>query len=72
MNLTKMTRAGVSAILLCAGTWLVARPVGAKGPDGLAREIELILKRDVFAPAIVAIDIRDLDTCKRAARGVQV
>ena len=62
MNLTKMTRAGVSAILLFAGAWLVARPVEAKGQDALARAIESILKRDVFAPAIVAIDIRDLDT----------
>ena len=32
--------------------------------DALARAIESILKRDVFAPAIVAIDIRDLDTGK--------
>lgn len=34
----------------------------AKGPEPLSRAIEAILKREVFAPAIVAIDIRDLDT----------
>ncbi|MBX7186170.1 MAG: D-alanyl-D-alanine carboxypeptidase/D-alanyl-D-alanine-endopeptidase [Vicinamibacteria bacterium] len=38
------------------------RTAGAKSPDGLASSIEAILKREVFAPAIVAIDIRDLDT----------
>lgn len=36
----------------------------ARGPSPLAATIEGILKRDVFAPALVAIDIRDLDTGK--------
>lgn len=34
----------------------------AKAPDRLSQAIEAILKREVFGPALVAIDIRDLDT----------
>ncbi|MEO8362448.1 MAG: D-alanyl-D-alanine carboxypeptidase/D-alanyl-D-alanine-endopeptidase [Vicinamibacteria bacterium] len=44
-----------------ADTKPAAKPA-AKTSDRLAATIETILKRDVFTPALVAIDIRDLDT----------
>lgn len=62
MNAIRMNGRLACMTLLVAGAWLVARPVGAKGPEPLARAIEAILRREVFAPAIVAIDIRDVDT----------
>jgi len=34
----------------------------ARTPDGLTQSIETILEREVFGPAIVAIDIRDLES----------
>lgn len=40
----------------------VPLPVRAKDPGRLTQAIEAILKRPVFAPALVAIDIRDLAT----------
>jgi D-alanyl-D-alanine carboxypeptidase/D-alanyl-D-alanine-endopeptidase (penicillin-binding protein 4) len=52
---------GVVISALASPGW---SPVAAKGPDKLTLAIESILKREVFAPAIVAIDIRDLDTGK--------
>jgi D-alanyl-D-alanine carboxypeptidase/D-alanyl-D-alanine-endopeptidase (penicillin-binding protein 4) len=39
-----------------------ATTVGAKGPEGLTRAIEAILKREVFGPALIGIDIRDLES----------
>lgn len=36
--------------------------VGARGPDRLTRAIDALLTREVFGPAIVAVDIRDLAT----------
>jgi len=62
MKITNKARACCSAALLFAGASIPAGHVEAMGPDNLARAIEAILKRDVFVPAIVAIDIRDLDT----------
>jgi D-alanyl-D-alanine carboxypeptidase/D-alanyl-D-alanine-endopeptidase (penicillin-binding protein 4) len=51
---------GVSVLIaLSSGP---ATTVGAKGSDKLTRAIEAILKREVFGPALVGIDIRDLDT----------
>ena len=47
--------------LLAAFAGVPARPAHATPTDRLAPAIEAILKREVFAPAIVAIDIRDLD-----------
>jgi D-alanyl-D-alanine carboxypeptidase/D-alanyl-D-alanine-endopeptidase (penicillin-binding protein 4) len=47
------------------GALVLAFPTGpalAKGADRLALSIETILRREVFAPAMVAVDIRDLDT----------
>ena len=51
------------ACIAFAVAWLARpqTPVLAKAPDSLSRAIEAILKREVFAPALVAIDIRDLD-----------
>jgi len=53
-------RAVFLAALLAALAGTPVRPVHAKSPDRLVSSIEAILKREVFAPAIVAIDIRDL------------
>jgi len=57
----RVLRIALSSTLIAAAAsplWAAA----AKGPDKLALAIEAILRRDVFTPAIVAIDIRDLDT----------
>ena len=59
-------KTAVRAILLAgflAG--ITGAPAGkaqAKSADRLAPSIEAILRREVFGPAIVGIDIRDLDT----------
>ncbi|HQZ17037.1 MAG TPA: D-alanyl-D-alanine carboxypeptidase/D-alanyl-D-alanine-endopeptidase [Vicinamibacteria bacterium] len=55
-------RAVVLVALLAAFAAGPPRPARAKAPDRLVASIEAILKREVFAPAIVAIDIRDLET----------
>lgn len=55
-------RAAFLVTLLAAFAGAPVRPAQAKAPDRLASSIEAILKREVFAPAIVAIDIRDLAT----------
>lgn len=55
-------RASLLTALLAAVAGAPAGPTFAKSPDQLVPSIETILKREVFAPAIVAIDIRDLDT----------
>ncbi len=60
-----MTR--VQRVALCAAVIGVfagnpAGPVMAKPTDRLAQAIDAILQREVFKPALVAIDIRDLDT----------
>jgi len=55
-------RAFRGGLLVAALASLAPEPVIAKAPDRFARAIESILKREVFAPALVAIDIRDLDT----------
>lgn len=52
----------VFGLTLAAFVSGLAGPAMAQKSDRLSRAIEGILKRDVFAPAIVAIDIRDLDT----------
>jgi serine-type D-Ala-D-Ala carboxypeptidase/endopeptidase (penicillin-binding protein 4) len=62
MKAERSTRVFLSGVALCAGALALSPPIEAKGPGRLAREIETILKREVFAPAIVAIDIRDLGT----------
>lgn len=55
-------RAVVLVALLAAFAAAPARPARAKAPDRLVSSVEAILKREVFAPAITAIDIRDLDS----------
>lgn len=59
-------RTAVRAVLLGAFLALIvgapARMALAKSPDRLTLAIEAILKREVFAPAIVGIEIRDLDS----------
>ena len=59
-----MTRARLlwGCLILAAGTLIFEAHTLARGPNPLSAAIENILKRDVFAPALVAIDIRDLDT----------
>ena len=52
--------AAVLVGLASVGT--IPAPVEAKGPDRLSRAIDAILTREVFTPAIVAVDIRDLAT----------
>ena len=64
MKATTSVRVFLGAAMVCVGALGLTRPTQAKAPDRLAQAIEAILKRDVFAPAIVAIDIRDLDTGK--------
>jgi D-alanyl-D-alanine carboxypeptidase/D-alanyl-D-alanine-endopeptidase (penicillin-binding protein 4) len=52
------------AFLLCSlivGAAAIPAAPAAKAPDKLTQAIESILKREVFVPAIVAVDIRDLD-----------
>jgi D-alanyl-D-alanine carboxypeptidase/D-alanyl-D-alanine-endopeptidase (penicillin-binding protein 4) len=49
-------------VLLLALTGSLTPVAAAKPPNRLARAIDEILKREVFGPATVAIDIRDLDT----------
>lgn len=58
-----MLRAVLGLTLVCAA-FATNRPIEARGPDRLARSIEAILAREVFRPALVAIDIRDLRTGK--------
>ena len=60
----RRTRAvsGCLVLLICFSA--LERNAGARGPSPLAVAIEKILSREVFAPALVAIDIRDLDTGK--------
>lgn len=58
-----MLRAALGLTLLGA-TFASDRPIEARGPDRLARSIDAILAREVFRPALVAIDIRDLETGK--------
>ena len=55
-------RAAFLAVLLAAFAGAPVVATFAKSPDRLAPSIEAILKREVFAPAIVAVDIRDLET----------
>lgn len=62
MNNTR--RAIVGLTLFCAGLALGDRPIEARGPDRLALAIEAILAREVFRPALVGIDIRDLKSGK--------
>ncbi|MEO8499524.1 MAG: D-alanyl-D-alanine carboxypeptidase/D-alanyl-D-alanine-endopeptidase [Vicinamibacteria bacterium] len=60
-NVLRVLLGGI-AVVAFAGA--ASGPAAAKGPDRLTQPIEAILKREVFRPAIVAIDIRDLDTGK--------
>lgn len=55
-------RAPFLAAILAAFVGASAGPTHAKSPDRLVSSIEGILRREVFAPAIVAVDIRDLGT----------
>lgn len=55
-------RAVLPAAVLAVLTAAPTPRAQAKSPDRLASSIEAILRREVFTPAIVAIDIRDLDT----------
>jgi D-alanyl-D-alanine carboxypeptidase/D-alanyl-D-alanine-endopeptidase (penicillin-binding protein 4) len=57
-----LARSVLLGAALIAGAVSEAPRLEAKGPDRLALSIEAILKREVFTPAIVALDIRDLDT----------
>ncbi|MBP6704325.1 MAG: D-alanyl-D-alanine carboxypeptidase/D-alanyl-D-alanine-endopeptidase [Vicinamibacteria bacterium] len=61
--MNKSLRAVLGLTLLCA-TFATDRPIEARGPDRLARSIDAILAREVFRPALVAIDIRDLESGK--------
>ncbi|MEO5761991.1 MAG: D-alanyl-D-alanine carboxypeptidase, partial [Vicinamibacteria bacterium] len=57
--------AGALCVVLASATFADTKPASrpvAKIPGQLAAAIDTILKRDVFTPALVAIDIRDLDT----------
>ena len=58
----RLVRIALLGTLLAALGLGHAPRVEARGPDRLTAAIEGILKREVFTPAIVAIDIRDLDT----------
>ncbi len=58
----RILRNTLSGVLIAALTGAAAGPAAAKGRDPLGTAIDSILKREVFTPAIVAIDIRDLDT----------
>ncbi|MBK5254767.1 MAG: D-alanyl-D-alanine carboxypeptidase/D-alanyl-D-alanine-endopeptidase [Vicinamibacteria bacterium] len=55
-------RAAFGGALLCASVLNPAPEAMAKAPDHLTQAINEILKREVFGPATVAIDIRDLET----------
>lgn len=60
----KVLRAILSVVLVAAFANASSPPAAAKSPDRLTRPIKAILEREVFGPAIVAVDIRDLDTGK--------
>jgi D-alanyl-D-alanine carboxypeptidase/D-alanyl-D-alanine-endopeptidase (penicillin-binding protein 4) len=62
MMMSRNLRALLCASLLLGFAFDPEKPILAKAPDRVAPTIEAILKREVFAPALVAIDIRDLDT----------
>lgn len=55
-------RAACGGLLLCAFAGLFTGETQARTPDRLTQSIETILRREVFAPAIVAVDIRDLES----------
>ena len=58
----RAARPVLSSLVLAAFLGSALLPVLAGSSDELTLSIESILTREVFAPAIVAIDIRDLDT----------
>lgn len=58
----QILQAGLAVFLLWTGTGGPASRAEARGPDRLTQAIDAILRREVFAPATVALDIRDLDT----------
>ena len=62
MNRTQ--RAGLLLTFFWAFADHASRPPMAKGRDQFGQAVEAVLKREVFGPAIVAIDIRDLDTSR--------
>lgn len=58
----RIRRAAIAVALLATLMGRPGFPVSAKGPDRLTVALNEILRAEVFAPAIVAVDIRDLDT----------